>query len=111
MKDKLKFPMDFTKCPACGSEKKIIETALNEELIKPTSQKTALHVFAVALIDQLSVLTRVTVPILMILTDACAECGTIYVTRIDKTIGAPQSGPPGSPSFPPSFPPFGGGRG
>ena len=108
MKDKLKFPMDFTKCPACGSEKKIIETALNEELIKPTSQKTALHVFAVALIDQFSVLTRVTVPILMVLIDACAECGTIYVTRIDKTIGAPQSGPPGSQSFPPSFPPFGG---
>jgi len=106
--NKMVFPMTFTKCPACGSEKRIVETAMDEESPnRPANQKCALHMLGVALTSQAGALSRVTVPILMVLTDACVECGTIYITRIDKGIGTPQ--PQGN--LPTPRPPFGGGRG
>lgn len=99
-KEKLKFPMDFTKCPACGSEQRIVESAMKEEQpFQPANQRTALQVFIIALVDPIGAITRPTVPVMIGHVDACLECGCLYVTHIEKGVGAPQV-KGGIPPFP-----------
>lgn len=97
-KEKLEFPMTFDTCPGvqadgspCGSKKRLVETAMAEtQAVKNPNQRSALHIFGVALTDPVSALSRVTVPVLMVLVDACADCGCLYITRVEKTTGMPQ---------------------
>ena len=92
--EKLKFPMSFTKCPACGSEIRLVETAMKENL--QPAQKTTMHMFGVALTDQVGAVILPTVPVLMIFTDVCVDCGCLYVTHVEKMVGrAQRPGPPG----------------
>lgn len=85
----LKFPMVFDKCPICGSKKRLIQTAMEEEGYKNT--QTALQTIQIGLVDQVG-LSRPTIPVLRILIDACInpKCGALYITSVEKQVGAPQ---------------------
>lgn len=83
--EKMEFPMEFTACPVCGSEDRVIENALKEEKALKPGQRAAATKGTLLLTDNAGALTRIMVPAISYTTDICAKCGTFYVTRIDKS--------------------------
>ena len=96
--DELQFPLRF-KCPKCGSERRIVETVMNQE-----KEKGKVNPNAFGCSRQTNIIvadpTKITisVPALIVFYDICFDCGTEYCFRVDLTTATPQmrtqQGPP-----------------
>jgi len=100
-------------CPNCGSGKRIIDGIKDEEVASGKVDKELVVGSAVrhlAVFDPKKASGLLRCPVIVIVQDICAECGTEYICYIGKTEGRPQIGPPpGMPpgqgiNLPPGFP-------
>jgi len=95
----LKFPLQFTKCPSCGSTRRIAGGVLEEQKQKGrvSEKANACLIPAQAIIaDPTKIL--LTVPIITAMIDACANCGALYcifaqVQQAQVSAKAPPAGP------------------
>lgn len=84
--------MKFLRCPNCGSEKRIIESAVKEEISKGNLKEGAKAVCMgsrTAIFDPADSGIIAPKKILMIqcLYDVCADCGTLYCIEMSRTLG------------------------
>jgi len=103
------FPREYD-CPDCGSKVRVSEKA-NDEIYEQKNKErppgiSAMDVQVKTL--QAAGTALLTIPVLVIYTDICYDCGNIYRFRIDKqetpiTAQMPKPGGPGSGQLPPGF--------
>lgn len=103
----IKFPIDFTNCPNCGSERRIAESVTNEEIAKGSlklGQKTPFIVSRAVIFDPTVKLFGKKALVLLGIFDVCADCGTVYCIHAEKGTGTvePQIPPP-TDRMPPGF--------
>lgn len=86
--DKLTFPLKFSKCPNCGSNRRPAEIVANEQKAKgkmakeqPIAADRNLAIIAdiPTVIQGLSM-----VPVLTYLGDTCADCGLKYTVEVQR---------------------------
>ena len=97
------FPVQFDKCPVCGSERRLVEEETAKEIeagrLSPGSRIPSLMGQSVMYnpMNISRVLAKRLVPCLIGIYDACADCGTLYCIRMEKgeaTIEAEGQKPP-----------------
>lgn len=99
MTEPLKFPLVFSKCPACGSERRVAEMVGDEEVEKKkVSPQIQMAMISnnVAIADPARAM--LSAPVLTVLYDVCADCGTLYakyVGRKDMSLQDLGNGPAG----------------
>ena len=84
-KKELEFPMEFKKCPACGSAETVGKTVGDEEKAKGKMKPESVAIIenkAVVFYDPKVV--SLTCTMLILQTDICLKCGTIYCVKIIK---------------------------
>lgn len=92
----LEEPKEFNKCPNCGSENKIVGNIVEEEIEAMRLKKgyeIPLLTIQAPIFDpnnQLLLLAKREVPVVICLLDACADCGTLYVTKVARGKGSLQ---------------------
>ncbi len=90
----VKFPLDFKKCPVCGSSKRVIEECFKNESPAlrrmATEGRVALIQFTGQITDVRVPLIGLPVPVVVFNFDVCADCGCFYCIGADKTIGVNQ---------------------
>ena len=111
--EELKYPIEFDKCPNCGSTRRIIEIETNKEIEKgelgrdskiPVLSTTS-RIFNSNQMQKLFVLSK-EIPVLFGYYDVCAQCGTLYCVAMQKGKGIvePRQQPPSSEQqMPPLF--------
>ena len=82
---------EFTKCPSCGSERRILEEECQAQIKAgklPEGTVIPAHMSQSVLFNptpvQNIILARHVVPVMVSQFDICAECGTLYLTRMDR---------------------------
>ena len=96
MPEELKFPLEFTACPVCGSTRK-----LAEELVKQEQEKGKIGADANPFLFQQQTLIMdprkviLSFPVLISFYDVCLgtddkPCGTVYCVHTELVQGAPQ---------------------
>lgn len=102
-----KFPKTWSKCPACGSERRVID-GIRQDLIAENKWNPATQA---ALIRQIAILmdpTRPSIspilPAVDVKIDICSDCGNIYaveaiLTEVKQNL---RAGPAGG-QFPPGM--------
>ena len=115
-KDELQFPMEFKKCPVCGSEERVAQKAFDEEVAagRAKAQPAAIFIFQRIVADAQGLVGRITPPpTLAAYIDVCAnpDCGCVYCFRVEKGKAVMQQqmppGFPGGPGGMPQIPGFG----
>jgi len=89
----LEFPLKWTKCPACGSERALADMILKEEQAKGRMGKGlmgAVGEIVVPIADPR--IAPTVVPVLVCIFDVCADCGTYYCRDANKVMGTPMPG-------------------
>lgn len=98
MAEEIKFPIEFKKCPNCGSTQRVAKILLDQEKERGKAGTLA---DAGAFMQQalLADPTRpfLSAPVLISLFDICAECGTAYCIRAEVRQATPQMKPPPGP--------------
>lgn len=107
MPEELKFPLNYTKCPVCGSTKRVAETLVKQEQEKGKIRpgvNTFLFMQQTLVMDPSKIL--VSVPVLLTFYDVCLDCGTVYCVHAELGQGTPQmkQPPPGGNMRPFGFP-------
>jgi len=115
-KDELQFPMEFKKCPVCGSEERVAQKVFNEEVAagRAKAQLAGMFRFQTVVVDAQGLVSRITPPPALIAhVDVCAnpDCGCVYCFMVQKGKAAMQQpgfpGGPGGPGGLPGIPGFG----
>ena len=91
MLEELHFPIDFDKCPVCGSTRRVAEEIMKEEIEKGKigeGIKAAVTIFQAIITDPRKL--QLSVPVLITAIDVCADCGTVYCIHAEKRTGTPQ---------------------
>jgi len=97
------FPVKFNKCPVCGSEKRIVEEEVKNEIEAgrlPKNSRVPAVISQSMLFDATlttTILAKKQVPLLMGLYDICSDCGTLYLVEMQKQVALidPQAKPRG----------------
>jgi len=91
--------LNFTKCPNCGSERRIAYEVLLEQIEKGKMKKESnAFLFTHQSIIAGPVGTWLSAPVVISFYDVCADCGTVYCIHVEvKT--AVQGGKTPPPSF------------
>jgi uncharacterized Zn finger protein len=96
--EEIVFPKIYTKCPACGSTERLaVKNAPKGVPIRGLKQE-------IMPLKDVSHLFSPTVPALLIYSDACWDCGTVYVVEIvkqDLPMQVSNQGPGGNGHRPP----------
>jgi len=94
----LTFPIEFDKCPNCGSEKKVAQSII-DSLIEDGMAGEGLKGFAImnTTVQGDQKRPQLVPTVLECLLDVCTECGTVYCVRAMS--GKAKMGPP--PKQPP----------
>lgn len=103
MEKEIKFPMEFNKCPICGCPDTVCQIATEELKEKGKILRGAFVSLEKVIVPLEQPHLVATVSLLVCHYDVCAECGTRYCTRVDRTTGMAQPimGPgKGPPPFP-----------
>lgn len=79
--EKETFDLKFEKCGVCGSEETLLEKARGG--MKAGEKQLPLHTSVTPLVERHHLL--LSVPVLVCIYDACANCGTYRVVRAAKT--------------------------
>ena len=86
------------KCTNCGSNRRVVREVADEEVAKGKFGEdlpVGSHQNLIAIFDPRK--PCISCPVLMVIRDICAECGTEYVCEVRRTIGQPQAMmPPGA---------------
>jgi len=102
----MEFPIEFTKCPACGCLDTVTRLACEEEMEKgiiPKGAHVALETSQIPLIG--STPPKLSCRVLIASWDICAECGQRYCTRVQivtQPVQVKMQNPPAG--FPGNFP-------
>ena len=106
----MEFPLEFTKCPNCGSPDRVIQMETEEAIIKgDLKEGTRIPVLVTrALIYDPNAFPRIhgyskEVPVIFGAYDVCAVCGTLYCTRMDKGVAKIEAQKEKPHIVPPSF--------
>lgn len=107
MTQELKFPLDFTKCPVCGSTERLAETLVKQEQENSKIGKDAkpfLFQEQTLIMDPRKVV--LSFPVALSFYDVCLNCGTVYCVHAELARGTPQmkQAPPGGNMKPFGFP-------
>lgn len=106
--EELQFPIEFDKCPVCGSTRRLVALVTDEEIekgnIKKETKGKIPFLSGRAAIFDPTALKLISIPshcpVLVGYFDICLECGTLYCTKIEKHIGHVQvERKPGIPPF------------
>lgn len=81
----MEFPIEFTKCPRCGSKDTLYKQALEGELSPPKKPLAYLETKITPIQDFLTLSTPST-KILMRHYDTCAACGLDYCVMAEKLL-------------------------
>ena len=88
------FPVQFDKCPVCGSERRLVEEEVTKEIaegkLSPGTMIPALMSQSVMYnpIEGSRILARRLVPCLVGIYDVCADCGTLYLhVMVKQAVG------------------------
>lgn len=115
MPEEVKFPLTFSQCPNCGSERKVAKSIVDEEIAAgklPWDTKGIIMEVKNIYFDPNPklVATKIEAPAVRAFMDICADCGTFYCVYAEKgkvqLQGKIMRGQP-----PPGQSPFGGGSG
>ena len=87
----MEFPVEFKVCPACGSNRRVIEEEVNDAIAlgqmsegsHGMAQTTRSLIFNPASMPKISGISR-KVPAIFGYYDICAECGTLYCIHLEK---------------------------
>lgn len=77
--EEIKFPLEFTQCPSCGSTKRIAAMLLEKEKEKGKAGKDTtgiIQTIQAIIADPRHIV--LSAPVVMALVDICADCGTLY---------------------------------
>lgn len=95
MVEELKFPLSWTKCPACGSEARVGEIMLKNEQEKGRVGLDAKpHLFHEQTLFADPRKPILSIPVVYSFYDVCADCGMVYCIHMEKAEARPQMGPP-----------------
>lgn len=84
MSEKLEFPMEFKKCPCCGSERRIADIIQTQEVEKKKlAPETTMSIQGLNVIFADPTRVMLTVPVGNVRLDICADCGCYYAKFID----------------------------
>ena len=86
----MEFPVQFDKCPACQSTRKITDAIREEEIAKgKMSPDTVLYIgqTATPILDPKRALALISVPVIIAYYNICFDCGCYYCVRADKIQG------------------------
>jgi len=88
----MEYPLKFKACPNCGSESRIVESAVNEEISKgnlKVGTKIPALVTRTAIFapTNTTIMARRTIPMLIGYYDVCADCGCLYCVEMQKGTG------------------------
>lgn len=89
----MEYPIQFKVCPCCGSDKRIIESEVNQEKSKGSMKaniKIPCMFSQVALFEPSTLIAPKTFPMITCFFDVCAECGTLYCVEAHKSQGTAQ---------------------
>ena len=98
--EELKFPILFTRCPACGCEDTVARQIKKEEVAKgkiSPDANVAISQTVTPMLDQKKLSQVLSVTTLVSYYDICLKCGCYYCFRIDKGQGMVQLGGPQPP--------------
>ncbi len=81
MVDEIRFPLNFTQCPNCGSERRVAGEVLETEKEKGKAKAEIISF----LFQHQSVIAAsphfLSAPMVTTFYDACTDCGTVYCIR------------------------------
>jgi len=80
----MNFPIEFPKCPSCGSKDTICRQACADEPSIPKGTFVSLEKLVTPIQDPIK-LTTPTVKAILSHFDICAKCGTRYCTKAEIT--------------------------
>ena len=75
----IKFPLEFTRCPNCDSDRRVASVVLKQEISKgkmPENSRAWITRLASAIGQPKIIGARV--PVVQVFLDVCADCGTVY---------------------------------
>jgi len=92
--NELKFPLDFTNCPNCNSDRRLSNIILEQEKEKGKMPKES----QAFLFTHTSIIAHpngrwLTAPALITFYDACVDCGTMYCVHAELGTATPGAGP------------------
>ncbi|MCK9435744.1 MAG: hypothetical protein M0Q12_00885 [Synergistaceae bacterium] len=104
MTEELKFPLEFKKCPVCGSERRVADILRDQEVEKKKINPhllMAIQALNVAICDP----TRpvLSSPVITAILDVCADCGCYYAkfVNVHDQVLQMKGGPPPGGQRPP----------
>ncbi len=100
MENELRFPLNFTQCPTCGSTRRLANEVLEGEKEKGRVGPAAnafLFMHQSAIMDARK--TVLSAPVILSFHDACVDCGTVYCIHTEVKVGTPGTQRPGGPGF------------
>lgn len=101
MTKEVKYPLEFKACPACGSERRVVEMIRDQEVEKKKVSpqiKMAAQAVTVPVYDP----TRpmLSAPVITAVLDICADCGCYYARFVDVQDQVLQMKPGAMPGQP-----------
>jgi len=100
----VKFPIEFTACPNCGSTERMAGSILKKQ---QEEGKAGQDVKAVALTGKTIIADprkiNLAVPVLLTFLDICTECGTVYCVRAELGKGSMSTQSPPGGKLPPGI--------
>ena len=97
--EELKFPVDFTSCPNCGSTRRIAEEVMNREKEKgKIGQEAKTFAFMQQSLIADPRKPFIAAPILLTMYDICADCGTVYCVHAELGTATPKMKPQQGPN-------------
>lgn len=95
---------EFKECPSCGSERRILEEEVQKQIKAgklPEGTVIPAHMSQSILFNptpvQNIIIAKHIVPVMVSQYDICAECGAMYLTRMDKTSALMEAHQAGQP--------------
>lgn len=98
--EEIKYPLNFDKCPVCGSERRVANEVMRGEKEKnkiSPGAKAFLFNHKTVIADQRVV--QLSVPAVLSFYDVCVDCGTLFCVHVDVKVAMP--GPDQEPQRPP----------
>lgn len=98
----LEFPLNFSKCPACGCEETVARRVTEDDaaargLLEKSDTHPMISQSVTPIVDLRALSVRLTVDILVAYYDVCLDCGCYYCVHVEKQKGLVGPPPGGFP--------------
>ena len=92
----LKFPLDFAKCPNCGSTQRLADSVMKAEVARgrPLGKSIAVAAVFQAAIGTPTLIGQ-QIPMLSVFADFCVNCGALYCVHAEVQMATATRQQPG----------------